>query len=119
MNGTAQARGAAWVLDGRCSHYLRDAGGGSLEMLLVAHRGVAGRPRWAAEPSRTIRIADHEGLARTDTIRVGFPRRRDLDRLRLWWPCERTGRSVELEIVGAPGSPRDELIGALERSECH
>jgi len=119
VNGTAQARGAAWVQDGRCSHFLRDGGTvRALELLLVARRGAA-RPGWAAEGSRAIRIADHEGSALADRLRVGFPRRRDLDRLRLWWPCERTGRSLELELLGAPGSEHDDLIAALERSECH
>ncbi len=119
VNGTAQARGAAWVQDGRCSHYLRDGGTvRALEFLLVARRGVV-PPGWAADPSRAIRVADHEGSARADTMRVGFPRRRDLDRLRLWWPCERTGRSLELELLGPLGAAPDDLIAALERSECH
>src|SRR5512132_1301064 len=60
--GTHPARGAAWVLDGRCSHYLRDSQSKqSLELLVVSRRGEAAVPRWfGSTDTRALIVAQHE-----------------------------------------------------------
>src|SRR5207249_2498687 len=60
VNATHLARGAAWVVDGRCSHFVRSAGGPSLELLLVAERGVR-RPSWVANGAATL-VGGHDGV---------------------------------------------------------
>ncbi len=118
--GTQPARGAAWVLDGRCSHYVRDAAAQrSLELLVVADRGVR-QPRWSHEEgAATALFAEHEGQFRLDTIRAGFPRRRTMGRLRAWWPCERTKRTLLVELVAPDGVDLAPIGESLRLSECH
>ncbi len=119
--GTQQARGAAWVLDGRCSHYLREAGSaGALELLVLSERGEARMPKWAGAPGVVARrFAEHEGGQLEDTIRVGLTRRRTMPRLRAWWSCERTKRTLQVELVGPAGSDLSTIGDTLLLSECH
>lgn len=117
--GSHPARGAAWVLDGRCSHYLRDAERGpSLELLVLTWRGLKPPPRWA-ESTVALRVDQHEAQLLIDEIRVGFPRRRPMVRLRAWWPCERTERTLQLEILGPDGTDLGPIAATLSLSECH
>lgn len=117
--GTHAARGAAWVLDGQCSHYIRDAASrSSLELLVRSWRGEERAPKWGAG-AREIVIAQHDARLATDAIRVGFPRRRTMARLRAAWSCERTKRSLELELLGPDGTDLSPLAEALLLSECH
>lgn len=119
VGGTHQARGAAWVLDGRCSHFIRDTTGPSLEVLVVSDRGQR-VPRWDRSDGLSITsVAEHEARLGIDQIRVGFPRRRTMERLRAWWPCERTNRTVQVEIVGPEGVDLAAVAAVLPRSECH
>ena len=117
VNATHLARGAAWVVDGRCSHFVRSAGGPSLELLLVAERGVR-RPSWVANGAATL-VGGHDGVVLMDSFRTGFPRRREHARLRAWWSCERTKRSLVLEIAGPAPLVLSPLATALVASECH
>lgn len=117
--GTHPARGAAWVLDGRCSHYLRDtASRTSLELLVRSWRGESRSPKWWGD-AREIVVAEHEARLVTDAIRVGFPRRRTMARLRAAWSCERTKRSLELELLGPDGTDLSPIADAILLSECH
>lgn len=116
VNATHLARGAAWVVDGRCSHFVRGSGP-SLELLLLAERG-ANRPRWASS-GRALALGGHEGVLVLDALRVGFPRRREHVRLRAWWPCERTRRSLILEIMGPAPLSLEPFAEAIAASECH
>lgn len=117
--GSHSARGASWVLDGRCSHYLRDAQHGpSLELLVLTWRGFARTPRWA-EGARATTVAQHDAQLLLDEIRVGFPRRRTLTRLRAWWPCERTQRTLQVELLGPDGFDLGAIAETLSLSECH
>jgi hypothetical protein len=118
--GTEQARGAKWVLDGRCSHYLRDpAAQRSLELLIVGDRGQR-QPKWSAEEGvAPARFAEHEGRLRVDTIRAGFPRRRTMGRLRASWPCERTHRTLHVEVLAPEGVDLGPIGESLTLSECH
>ena len=118
--GTEQARGAKWVLDGRCSHYLRDpAANRSLELLIVADRGER-RPGWSTdEGAGSALFAEHEGGYRLDAIRTGFPRRRTMGRLRAWWPCERTHRTLHLEVLAPEGVDLGPISESVRLSECH
>lgn len=118
VNATHPARGASWVIDGRCSHFLRDANGPSLEFLFVSDRGSS-PPRWAVGANPDRRIGDHEAVLLLDTMTVGFPRRREVGRLRAWWACDRTRRSPRLEIVAPVGVDLVAIGFALEHSECH
>ncbi len=119
VGGTHQARGAAWVLDGRCSHFIRDSGGPSLEILVVSDRGER-TPRWGRGDGLTATlVAEHEAHVGIDRIRVGFPRRRTMERLRAWWPCERTKRTLQIEIVGPEGVDLVAVAAVLPHSECH
>lgn len=118
--GSHQARGAAWVLDGRCSHYLRDGAAKiSLELLVLSDRGTR-VPRWARGDglAETV-VAEHGGQVLVDRMRVGFPRRRTMERLRAWWPCERTRRTLQVEILGPEGVELSSVAAALPHSECH
>lgn len=118
VNATHLARGAAWVVDGRCSHWLRTKAGPSLEMLFIARRGEK-RPSWASAAAQPFAIAGHDGVFLIDSFRAGFPRRRDQARLRAWWPCERTKRSVVVEIAGHAPLDLSPFAAALAASECH
>ena len=119
VDATHPARGIAWVLEGRCSHYLRDSSGPSLELLVKAGRG-SHAPRWAQGDDLTNTVvAEHEGQVRLDKLTVGFPRRRVLDRMRAWWPCDRTKRTIQVEILGPEGLDVAALSGALPHTECH
>lgn len=118
---THPARGAAWVLDGRCSHYLRDTENKrSLELLVVASRGERNAPKWSASSdARGIVLAQHDARLLVDAIRVGFPRRRTMARLRAAWACERTKRSLEVELLGTDDANLGPIAEALLLSECH
>ena len=118
--GTHRASGAAWVLDGRCSHWLRDREEGpSLELLVLTWRGER-RPRWfAVDGANPATFAEHDGRLMLDDIRVGFPRRRTMRRLRAWWTCERTRRTLEIEVVAPAGADLAALAESLTHSECH
>ena len=117
--GTHPARGATWVLDGRCSHYVRDTSSrASLELLVRSWRGESRSPKWSSD-AREIVIAQHEARLATDAIRVGFPRRRTMARLRAAWACERTKRSLELELLGPEDADLSSIVEALLLSECH
>lgn len=117
--GTHPARGAAWVLDGRCSHWLRDdEAGSSLELLVVTSRGTR-PPGWSGGPTTRAVFDEHDGEVLIDSIRVGFPRRRSMGRLRAWWPCERTRRSLRLEVVAPDGVDLAPVAESLVLSECH
>ncbi|HEY6957190.1 MAG TPA: hypothetical protein VI814_00015 [Candidatus Limnocylindria bacterium] len=117
--GTHAARGAAWVLDGRCSHYVRDTSSRtSLEILVQSWRGETRSPKWMGE-AREIVIAQHDARLATDAIRVGFPRRRTMARLRAAWSCERTKRSLELELLGPEDVDLSPIADAIVLSECH
>lgn len=117
--GTHPARGAAWVLDGRCSHYLRDSlTKTSLELLVLSFRDAKRAPKWYGE-GRDIVVAQHDARVMTDAIRVGFPRRRGMARLRAAWSCERTKRALEVEILAPDGSDLGPIVEALLLSECH
>src|SRR5512142_2242928 len=69
--GTHPARGAAWVLDGRCSHYVREAGTkAALELLVQSWRGEARLPKWESA-ARSTMVAEHDARLIIDAIRVG------------------------------------------------
>ncbi len=117
--GTHPARGAAWVLDGRCSHWVRDAQTkSSLELLVQSWRGEGRSPKWWAD-AREIVVAQHDARLVFDAIRVGFPKRRTLARLRAAWSCERTKRSLEVELLGPEDVDLSQIADALLLSECH
>jgi hypothetical protein len=117
--GTHAARGAAWVLDGRCSHYVRDSTSRtSLELLVQSWRGETRAAKLSGDV-REIVIAQHDARLATDAIRVGFPRRRTMARLRAAWSCERTKRSLELELLGPDGMDLSAIAEAILLSECH
>ena len=117
--GTHPARGAAWVLDGRCSHYVRDPQTKSaLELLVQSWRGESRAPKWLAD-ARSAMVDEHDARVLTDAIRVGFPRRRTLTRLRAAWSCERTKRSIEVELLGPEDVDLSAIADALLLSECH
>ena len=119
--GTHPARGAAWVLDGRCSHYLRDGQTRqSLELLVVTRRGEASVPRWyASSEARRLVVAQHEARMLFDEIRVGFPRRRSMARVRAAWSCERTKRALEVELLGPHDADLTPIADAFALAECH
>lgn len=119
--GTHPARGAAWVLDGRCSHYVRDVDAKTaLELLVRSFRGESRVPKWyAGQDARAIVVAQHDARLVTDAIRVGFPRRRTMTRLRAAWSCERTKRSLEVELLGPDALDLGPIAEALLLSECH
>lgn len=117
--GTHAARGAAWVLEGRCSHFLRDAETrASLELLVRSWRGEGRSTKWGPD-ARAVVVAQHDAQLVTDAIRVGFPRRRTMTRLRVAWSCERTKRSLEVELLGPDALDLDPIAEALLLSECH
>lgn len=118
--GTHPARGAAWVLDGRCSHYLRDTETKmSLELLVVTRRGENAVPRWYSSAERSLVVAQHDARLMQDEIRVGFPRRRTLSRLRAAWSCERTKRALEVELLGPHDADLAPIADAFTLAECH
>ena len=119
--GTHPARGAAWVLDGRCSHYLRDARTKtSIELLVQSWRGEARAPKWyVSSEARGVLVAEHDARLIADAIRVGFPRRRTMTRLRAAWSCERTKRSLEIELLASADIELDAIAEAILLSECH
>lgn len=117
--GTHAARGAAWVLDGRCSHFVRDPRTKvSLELLVQAWRGEGREPKWSSGARRIV-VAQHDAQLSTDAIRVGFPRRRSMARLRAAWSCERTKRSLEVELLGPDDVDLTPIAEAILLSECH
>lgn len=117
--GTHAARGAAWVLDGRCSHWVRDTETkASIELLVQSWRGEARSPKWAGD-ARGVVIAQHDAGILADVIRVGFPRRRTMTRLRAAWSCERTKRSLEIELLAPANFDLTAIADALQLSECH
>ncbi len=119
--GTHPARGAAWVLDGRCSHFLRDAQTRqSLELLVVTRRGETAVPRWyASSDTRPLLVAQHDARLLFDEITVGFPRRRAMARLRAAWSCERTKRALEVELLGPHDADLAAIAEAFSLAECH
>lgn len=119
--GTHPARGAAWVLDGRCSHYLRDSQSKqSLELLVVSRRGETAVPRWfGSTDTRALIVAQHDARLLFDEIKVGFPRRRAMARLRAAWSCERTKRALEVELLGPHDADLAAIADALTLAECH
>jgi hypothetical protein len=64
-------------------------------------------------------IWQHDARLSTDAIRVGFPRRRTMARLRAAWSCERTKRSLELELLGPDDVDLAPIAEAILLSECH
>ncbi len=119
--GTHPARGAAWVLDGRCSHYLRDSQTReSLELLVVSRRGEGSVPKWfGSSDTRPLVVAQHDARLMVDEIRVGFPRRRPMARLRAAWSCERTKRALEIELLGPHDADLAPIAEAFALAECH
>ena len=119
VNATHLARGAAWTVvdDQRNAQLLLHALGNQ------PHHDVGGAAgRKADQPSdrlHRVGIGGHDGVVLMDSFRTGFPRRREHARLRAWWSCERTKRSLVLEIAGPAPLVLSPLATALVASECH
>lgn len=119
-----ELEGARWVTEGRAYHYLHNRSNGNrfqFTIKCVKGRGKQGLPRSLDKRGEgTIDLSGHACRYIWGKLRGGIFRKEELTYLNLSFTCDRTDRTVTLEMKGQ-GRQEDVrgLTEALGESKCH
>lgn len=113
-----------WVTSGRASHILyNEERGVGLELVVIISKGKArGFKPKASEVSAQgpMRAGGHEATYLLGRVKRGFFKKKMVETLQLSFYCDRTGRTITLNLTGdcAEGDLQ-QILEAIPKLECH